>query len=843
MQIVFYYLLFFTGGFYLSTLNAGGQSVLEGRVTDRETCEPLAFVNIVYNRKGTGTTTGVDGYFIISTEKLPDFLNFSYVGYEPLTVSPELLDSSGLLMVKMERRPYAIDEISIMPGINPAHSIIRQAYRHRKINNPEMLSSFSYRSYNKLYFTLVHDSVLNHVNLPGSSALNIRFDFSGTAGEVPDGLDYPDNIAESPDSAGIKIREFTDKQHLFLLETLSTRKYKYPGRNNENITATRVSGFRDPSFSLLATQIQSFSIYDDFISILDKRYLNPVSRGSESRYSFILEESMLTEQNDTLFIISFRPFPRRNFDGLQGLVYINSNGYAVQNVIAEPFEPTGLFTIRIQQNYRYVDNRQWFPYELNTDIIFGREIFSNRSESRYILLGTGRSYLSDIEINPELQGTRFSNIEVEISPDAHRKDDEFWNHYRNEPLSDKERRTYHVIDSIGEEAGFDKTLRVFETLATGHIPAGHLNIDYRSLLGYNYFEGFRPGLRVTTNERVSRRFLLGGYIARGFRDGKFKYGAETGLILNKPADLKLHLSYSSDVEEAGYYSFPDNYSPFSSANFRQYLIGRMDYSDSYRASLSMRMMRHLKGRLYLMHSDVGAGDDYMYISNGFAKNNFRFTESGLQLRFAYRERFMETPKGNRISLGTIFPVLWINFGQGLGIIEGEYDYTRIQAGIHYNFHTRSLGKTGVFIEGGLVSGKVPLQKLYNGNGSYRSFSPEVANSFATMRMGEFVSDGFVSLFFRQNLGNLMFRSGRFRPEFVLVSNAGIGRLTDNEGHLNITLKSVEKGYYESGFLINNIFRQFFVNYGIGLFYRYGPYSFSRLIENFAFKFTLNTDIR
>ena len=843
MQRLFYYLIYCFPVCFFITPCAHGQSVIEGRVKDRETGEPLAFVNIVYNERGTGTTTGLDGYFIVSTEEPPPFLKFSYVGYEPLIISPVKGDNSRLLMVKMDRKPYLLDEITVKPGSNPAHRIIRQAYRNRRINNPEMLRSFSYNSYNKLFFTLVPDSMLYRVNLPESSGVSIRFDYAGTAGKAPDRPDDNYSVSERPDSGDIRVSKFTESQHLFLMETVSAREYRYPGRNNERVTASRVSGFRDPSFPLLATQIQSFSFYEDFVFILDRKYLSPVSRGSESRYMFILEDSLLTEQNDTLFIISFRPYPNRNFDGLQGLVYINSKGYAVQNIITEPSEPGRLFTIRIRQNYMHIDNRQWFPYELDTDIIFGRESISTRSESNYILLGTGRSYLTDIEIDPVITGRRFNNVELTVSPDAHRKADEYWDNYRTEPLTDKEVRTYHVIDSIGEKAGFDRRLRIFEALASGYIPAGPLFIDYRSLIGYNYFEGFRAGLRVITSERISDRFSLGGYVARGFGDGRFKYGAETGLILSRPADLRMDLSYSRDAEEAGNYRFLDHYTPFSSVNYRQYMIGRMDYSDSYNASLSMRMMRHFKGSFYLTHSDVRSGDEYMFIRNNLATNSFRFTEAGLKLRFAYRERFMETPRGSRISLGTKYPVLWVNIGKGLEIIDGEYNYTRVRAGIMQSYLTRSLGMTAVFIEGGLVFGAVPLQRLYNGNGSYRGFSPEVANSFATMRMGEFVSDGFVSIFFRQNFGNLLFRGGKFRPEFVFVTSAGFSRLSDNPDHLNITLRSMERGFFESGLLINNLFSQFFASYGAGVFYRYGPYSFDRLIDNFAFKFTLNINIR
>ena len=50
---------------------------------------------------------------------------------------------------------------------------------------------------------------------------------------------------------------------------------------------------------------------------------------------------------------------------------------------------------------------------------------------------------------------------------------------------------------------------------------------------------------------------------------------------------------------------------------------------------------------------------------------------------------------------------------------------------------------------------------------------------------------------------------------------------------------MDKGYYESGLLINNILGIFgLLNIGVGAFYRYGPYSFENVADNFAYKFTL-----
>jgi hypothetical protein len=112
-----------------------------------------------------------------------------------------------------------------------------------------------------------------------------------------------------------------------------------------------------------------------------------------------------------------------------------------------------------------------------------------------------------------------------------------------------------------------------------------------------------------------------------------------------------------------------------------------------------------------------------------------------------------------------------------------------------------------------------------------------------MRMNEFVSDEFISLFFRQNFESLLFRAGRFRPELVVVTNAGFGTLRHADNHMHIPLKTMEKGYYESGLLFNNIYRQYFAGYGLGVFYRYGPYAFDEHLDNFSFKLTFSISLR
>ena len=41
-----------------------------------------------------------------------------------------------------------------------------------------------------------------------------------------------------------------EKHHLLIMESISSRKYKYPDKEKTEIIASRVSGFKKPSFMI-----------------------------------------------------------------------------------------------------------------------------------------------------------------------------------------------------------------------------------------------------------------------------------------------------------------------------------------------------------------------------------------------------------------------------------------------------------------------------------------------------------------------------------------------------------------------------------------------------------------
>jgi hypothetical protein len=102
-------------------------------------------------------------------------------------------------------------------------------------------------------------------------------------------------------------------------------------------------------------------------------------------------------------------------------------------------------------------------------------------------------------------------------------------------------------------------------------------------------------------------------------------------------------------------------------------------------------------------------------------------------------------------------------------------------------------------------------------------------------MAEFVSDRYAALFFFHNFENLLSKRNGFSPGLVLLTNIGIGSLRQPEIHAGYELKSMNKGYFESGFAVTNLLGSGLTSMGIEFMYRYGPYAFPQFKDNFSLR--------
>ncbi|MFO7613521.1 MAG: carboxypeptidase-like regulatory domain-containing protein [Bacteroidales bacterium] len=272
-------ILFFVA-FLLSGNMANGQAdfSVSGRVIDSETREPLAFVNILISGTRVGVSTDIDGKFTIYSRQSVESIMLTYVGYHPMTyVIPS--GKTSELVISLQKKTFNLKEVVILPTINPAHRIIDSVMANRHRNDPEKLKTFSYTSYEKTIFTAQLDTI---IEVEKDSAGTWAVDTLDNQTVIPEEMVGDTTVS---DSVMNELKKFFSRQDIAIMETVVERKFMAPDRNYENVKANRISGFQDPIFVFLVSQIQSTSFYREIFNIFDKAYINPISRGSKTNTS------------------------------------------------------------------------------------------------------------------------------------------------------------------------------------------------------------------------------------------------------------------------------------------------------------------------------------------------------------------------------------------------------------------------------------------------------------------------------------------------------------------------------------------------------------------------------
>ena len=793
-----------------SLLSAQNQYTVSGRVTNADNKQAIAFVNIVTEDGKSGTTSDIDGKYSITTEKAIENLIFSCVGFEKKVVTVDA--SQAKWNIALQPTQYQLDEVVINAGENPAHRLIDSLFAHRKDNYIDNLNSYSYNLYDKMVFTV--DSSGHHTD-------SLRADTATTTS---------------------KLLGILKKNDLMITETVSEQKFLAPDRHSQKVLGTKISGMKEPAFVYLVSEIQSISFYDENITIIGTKYLNPISKKSYKKYLFRIESAELSPTGDSIFVVSFRKRDNTNFDGLKGVMTINSDGWAVQNVKASPDkEKEDFFTAIIQQLYEKVEGH-WFPKQLNTNILFPSFSLDVDGEN-FPLVAVGKSYLSDIKINPELDRREFSEIEINVDKKAAKQDEAFWDSYRNDSLSQRVKNTYEFMDSVSKNViNLDRTFRVLNIVANdGAYPLGPINIALDKIIKYSFHNGWYFGLGLSTNDKMLKWMQLRGFFGYYTRIKTFNYSAGVDFILSQKKQTKLSFTFHNrQVSTSSFDRFAENDFVLDPMNYK-YSFYEPYYAQEMagKVEVSSRLFAGLKGfasftygeRSYLQDLDTMA---YIIVNDSTSFLKHRHAEMELKLRFAFKEKFASTPFGLQ-SLGTRWPIVWLSYTHSFANVWGShYSFDRIMLQAHKYFHTKRVGVSFVMLQAGMTFGDVPIGEMIAPLGSHNVFGLYSPGSFSTMRGNEFYCDRFVALYWAHNFGSTLWhiKSSWFKPEPVIVTNIGWGCIKDEN---NKGLPTIDKGYFESGLIINGILTVSIVKIGFGAFYRYGPYSFDKTWDNFSLK--------
>jgi hypothetical protein len=397
---------------------------------------------------------------------------------------------------------------------------------------------------------------------------------------------------------------------------------------------------------------------------------------------------------------------------------------------------------------------------------------------------------------------------------------------------------------LGEAENFDKMARNMQTVLTGRIPWGIIDIDINRFVNYNTYEGLVLGAGVHTNDRLLDWFKIGGYFQWAFAVATPKFGGDVSFLVSKRKDFTISASYFYDLTESGGVGFPFDKTSILSGDFRQLMLKKFDRTESVNLTLGIRALKYVLLNFGISNDFKTSTTNDLATNEGQAvvlQDQFRFSTITAGFKWAYGEKFIQTIK-DKISLGTKYPVLWVQYTRGIrDFLGGEFGYDRIDLKLRKTFNIKYLGKLTIQLNGGYVDQPIPACNLYYAPSSYRQFTLFAPNSFGTMRSNEFLSSKYASLYIYHDFGYLLYKGKKwFHPEFALSQNIGFGWLDNPESYAYVSIdpKVMNLGYYESGLLINNLINLKLYTIGIGAFYRWGPYSFDNVGDNFAYKVSM-----
>ena len=391
-------------------------------------------------------------------------------------------------------------------------------------------------------------------------------------------------------------------------------------------------------------------------------------------------------------------------------------------------------------------------------------------------------------------------------------------------------------DSLATEQPKEKT----SPFITGYYPLYFFDVDLRSFIRYNNYEGFRFGIGGTTNERLFENFKIGGYWAKSVKDDATKYSLGASLRLNKERNTWLSFYYFKEIYELGSYQFQTDARVYSVFEPRRLNITQFYRNRMWEGTLQREFSSKVFGVFNVRRNKVEQLEDYAYqFENGEILSSYYITEGTLAVRISPRTDFITLDDG-RIEYFDGLPKISAQVTQAFkNVWQGDFGYTKFGLKFDYYIKRQNLSSSQVLLEGSWILGDAPLTHLMHAYPNsptkdeiLQRFSIAGRRSFETMYFGEFFSSKLATLQLKHSLRRF-YLSKTFQPELVFITRHALGGLDNRERHLGIPFDTLNHLYNETGFELNRIL----FGFGLSFAYRYGAYNLPDFEDNISFKFT------
>jgi hypothetical protein len=436
--------------------------------------------------------------------------------------------------------------------------------------------------------------------------------------------------------------------------------------------------------------------------------------------------------------------------------------------------------------------------------------------------------------------------QIQIDKSAIKKNTAFFSTISNDTLDKRSQNTYQTLDSLVTATKIEKKIYFGKKLINGQIPFGWFDFRARDIFKYNSYEGFRLGLGIATNDRFSPYYKLFGYGAYGTRDGVFKSQLGSAFRISKNSDSWISSSFTDDIIEFADLTLIADSKKFKLYDPRPFNLSTFYNHQSYELTFESKFISKIETTFKISRSRINPLFDYEFIAPNKSYKVYNLTLATLSLEWSPNSKFLQAPQ-EILEVEKGFPKIILQVSHAIpNVLSENIEFTKIDARVYQEKKYLSGQKTTFLLQGGISLGNAPLSHLYSvapnnldREAILRRITFANKTSFETMYFNEFFSDRY-SLFQMKHYFNKFQISKSIKPTLILGTKVAFGGFSHPENHQGIAFKTMEKGFFESGFELQNIFKGF----GLATYYRYGPYQLSTFDQNIAIKlsFTLNLGI-
>lgn len=686
-----------------------------------------------------------------------------------------------------------------------ALKILDEVHRKFEQNSPKSLSSYRYKSYEKLAVDINPDSISSY-NQSLREALG-NFDKIKWVRKK-----------QQPDTV-LTIKKVFANSQLFLWERTMEHLYSQKKGERKKILSNEMAGLKEPLNELLMLHTNR-----------DEKMPKEIDPKNRNIYRYFLTDSVEIEGRKN-WVIHFREVTYRRAIQkrlFNGYLYIDAETFGIKKIESNGKQPgeyklTSIWTLQ---------NGKWFLESENLktklySVKIKPEDNDKQKLKKFKLYGFVTAKYFDFEPSAQVDNKEYRGYFYQ-----NKAPQEPMAKYRSTPLNPREEHSYTVLSELSATYDLERKINGAAGLLDGNLRTKKIDWNVLKFLSFNNHEGFRVGAGAKLNETFHPNFSPDAYVAYGLKDEVLKYGLGVDYSFSKNRISKLRVEYVNDKVSAGRFSerLWDGIMVMSNANIAMNNRHYVNYK-SFKMSYQYDVSNALGLEISASKNRESLVVPYSYNGGG---NDFKFFTTTATLKYTPLFKYVKTPRG-KFTVEKRYPEVYLNYEKSWNALGGQWDYSKADFLVNHVYENK-WGTTGVRLYGGMVFGDAPLWRNYSANGlssgSGVNFALFSYLGFVTMPSTKYYNDSFVGMYFMHTLPWHFKSIGQNTSSFSLVHRSIIGKM-ENAHHHATEFQPLDKLYQEVGVEWNNFLSSWF---NLGIFYRVGHYSTPVFSENIGFQF-------